>query len=283
MNENSQPQALAIKDWVTQATSQLAGVGIGTAKLDAELILSHTLRKSRTWIHMYRDEPLSSRLQEVADARIQLRLDRVPLAYIIGHKEFYGRRFLVTPATLIPRPESEAMIESLKELLGNSEKTANQNNRLVDVGTGSGCLGITAKLEFPWLDVSLLDTSRHALAVAKRNAQTYRADVAITRSNLLASYPLAPDIIIANLPYVDVSWERSPETDHEPAEALFAVDDGLNLIMKLIVQTADALMSGGYLLLEADPVQHETIRDYCLKHGLTHVLTRDYCTVFRKN
>lgn len=268
---------MQIHEWIHDASQQLTKAGIGTAKLDAELILSHTLRKNRTWLHAYRDEEVSSRHRDIADARLALRLDRVPLAYIIGHKEFYGRRFDVTPSVLIPRPESETLVELVKELAPDHQA------RLVDVGTGSGCLGITLKLERPAFDVTLLDTSRYALTVATRNAQKLGAEVHVLKSDLLNNYAPTPDIIVANLPYVDESWERSPETDHEPAEALFAADGGLRLIAQLIEQAGARLRPDGLLLLEADPVQHASIVSVAAAHGLTNVRTEGYAVVLQKH
>ena len=270
MNANLLPKAPLIRDWLHTATIQLVGVGIGTAKLDAEIILAHTLRKPRTYLHAHDEMQLSLREQEIADARLLLRLDRTPIAYIIGHKEFYGRKFKVTPATLIPRPESEAIITSLQKIVPNTKALINESpKRLVDVGAGSGILGITAKLEHPELDVTLIDTSRHALNVAEQNAKILHADITTLRSDLLSQYVLLADIIIANLPYVDPSWERSPETDQEPALALFADDNGLRLIKKLIEQIPAKLRSGGYLLLEADPRQHSPIIKFAKDYGLT--------------
>jgi release factor glutamine methyltransferase len=269
MNANLLPKVPLIKEWLHDATIQLAGAGIGTAKLDAEIILAHTIRKTRTYLHAHDEEQLSLREQEIADARLLLRLDRTPIAYIIGHKEFYGRKFKVTPATLIPRPESEQIITSLQKILPNTQALINDvPRRLVDVGTGSGILGITAKLEHPELDVTLLDVSQHALNVAEQNARSLHTDVKLLRSDLLSQYVLLADIIVANLPYVDPAWERSPETNQEPALALFAEDHGLRLIKKLIQQTPAKLRAGGDLLLEADPRQHSTIIKFAKEYKL---------------
>lgn len=283
MNENSPLKALAIKEWLRDATRQLAGAGISSAKLDAEIILAHTLRENRTYLHAHDDELLSPRRREIADARLQLRLDRTPVAYIVGHKDFYGRLFRVNPSTLIPRPESEAIITILKELTAQpSLDLHDAPQRLVDVGTGTGCLGITAKLEIPELEVTLLDISRHALKVAEINAKWLHAKVTLARSDLLSAYPLQADYIIANLPYVDPDWERSPETNFEPALALFAEDDGLALINKLIEQAPSRLNPGGYLLLEADPRQHAAIIKTAKSHGYTVQETRDFIVVLQK-
>lgn len=258
---------MTIDAWLQTAAAQLAAANIASARLDTELILAHTLRKGRTWLHGHGDEVLDERQREIANARLDLRLDRVPIAYIIGHKEFYGRRFTVTTATLVPRPESEAIIELLREL------PITPGAKLVDVGTGTGCLGITAKLEYPDLDVTLIDVDAHALAVARRNADQLGAVVTDLKGSLLTSYPYVADIVVANLPYVDKEWERSPETNHEPALALFADDNGLQLIKQLIDQCKNKLQPKGHLILEADRRQHHAITHYAEKHGLLHVAT----------
>lgn len=283
MNVNSQPPAPAIKSWLDGASQQLSALGIASARLDAEIILAHTLRKSRTYLHAHLDEKLDARTNEIADARLALRVDRVPIAYIVGHKEFYGRQFAVTTATLIPRPESEELIETLKRVVPQNLTLFNDTRlRLIDVGTGSGCLGITAKLELPELDVTLVDISAHALTVARANAKRLNADVTLLRNDLLSNYPLKADIIIANLPYVDPSWERSPETSHEPELALFADDEGKALIFKLIAQSLDVLSERGLIILEADPIQHESIILYAKGKGFRLVTNADYCVALAR-
>ena len=277
------PSAPTVKDWIDDATRQLQHASIPSARLDAELLLAHTIRKPRTWLHGHGDEALDDRSVEIANARLDLRLDRVPVAYIIGHKEFYGRRFKVNTATLIPRPESESLIELLHEALPKNQSLLNERPlRLVDVGTGSGSLGITAKLEHPELEVTLTDISRHALKVADQNAEVLGAEITSLQSNLLANYPFIADIIIANLPYVDTEWERSPETEHEPASALFAEKNGLALIFELLTQTRAKLANGGKLILEADPQQHPDIIKEAIKNGLVLTETNDYGILFEK-
>lgn len=266
---------MTIDAWIGAATTLLDEKDVASARLDAELILSHTLRKGRTWLHAHGDEMLDARTQEIANARLDLRLDRVPIAYIIGHKEFYGRRFSITTSTLIPRPESEAMIELLQTI------TIDPGMKLVDVGTGSGCLGITAKLEYPELDVTLIDIDKHTLAVAEKNAIGLHAQVEYLKSNLLTHYPYAADIILANLPYVDKEWEGSPEIRHEPPVALFADDNGLLLIKQLIDQCSTKLQKGGYLLLEADLRQHHVMTYYAEQHGFSSIETRGLIVLYQ--
>jgi release factor glutamine methyltransferase len=274
MNANLPPKAPAIKAWLKDAAEQLAEIGITTALLDAEVILAHTLKKSRTYLHAHGDDTLSYREYDIANARLDLRLDRTPIAYIIGHKEFYGRSFKVSPATLIPRPESEALIELLKKHLKPTAKT------LIDIGTGSGCLGITAKLEHPSLNVTVTDVSRYALAIAKENADNLHADITIIKSDLLYSAATGYSCLIANLPYVDREWERSPETSFEPELALFAEDNGAQLIFKLLEQVPLHILPNGLILLEADPYQHDRIISKAAEHGMTHIETLDYAVAF---
>jgi release factor glutamine methyltransferase len=281
MSENLQQQTY-INDWLRSATEELESVGIESAHLDAEIILAHTLNKPRTYLHAHDDSTIDARTEEIANARIALRTDRIPIAYIIGHKDFYGRRFKVTTATLIPRPESEILIETIAEVLPkNLSLFPDETIRLVDIGTGTGILGITAKLEHPELDVTLLDISLPALKVAETNAKRLEADVKIMKSDLLESYPFRPSIIVANLPYVDKDWERSPETDSEPELALFAGDGGKALINKLLTQATSRLEPNGVLILEADPVQHADIIKNALTARFNLIKQQDYCLALK--
>lgn len=269
---------MTINEWISSASASFKTVGIASARLDAEILLAHTLKKTRTYLHAHGDELIPERAHEIADARAALRIDHTPIAYIIGHKEFYGRPFKVTLSTLIPRPESEDIIAMTKNIA-----TTKPTKRIVDVGTGSGCLGISAKLELPDIEVTLTDISRHALMVARANASHLKANVSLIHGDLLSDCPFHIDIIIANLPYVGKDWERSPETNHEPSIALFAEHDGLALIESLIPQAASHLAPQGDLLIEAAPKQHQAIIDYAISHGFDHIKTRGFILHLRLN
>lgn len=262
---------MTINEWISSVSASFKSAGITSARLDAEILLAHTLKKTRTYLHAHGDEPIPERAHEIADARAALRIDRTPIAYIIGHKEFYGRPFKVTLSTLIPRPESEDIITITKNIA-----TTKPTKRIVDVGTGSGCLGISAKLELPDAEVTLTDISRHALMVAKSNAAHLKADVTLIHGDLLSDCPFNADIIIANLPYVGKDWDRSPETNHEPSIALFAEHGGLALIESLLPQATSHLTQQGDLLIEAAPKQHQAIINVAIGHGFTHVKTHGF-------
>lgn len=274
---------MTIHSWIDEATKLLKEAGIDSARLDAELILAHTLRQPRTYLHAHGDQVLDDRQEDIAEARLELRREHTPVAYIVGHKEFYGRRFKTTPAALIPRPESEAIIEILKSIMPETLPLVKEHKRLVDVGTGTGILGITAKLEWPELDVTLIDISTQALNLAKQNATGLNADVHCIQNDLLRAYGFPVDIILANLPYVDRSWDVSPDTHAEPELALYAADDGLALIRQLINQSAQLLTPGGSIILESDERQQSAIIQLASEHGLKHLASRGLASHFIKH
>lgn len=280
MSVNSPPQTPVIKDWLVNASHQLSKVGIPSPSLDAEIILAHTLNENRTYLHAHPEDVINIHDYEIANSRINQRIKRVPIAYIIGFKEFYGRQFSVNTSTLIPRPESEDIITILKKILLPTTYQM-PPTKLIDVGTGSGCLGITSKLEFPNLDVTLADISIDALKIASNNAQELSADVAILQSDLLQNYNSKPDIIIANLPYVDQSWSCSPETKYEPSIALFADNHGQAIIKRLITQASDSITSGGYIIIEADKTQHNQLTEYAKKQSFSLVCQLGFIIAFK--
>jgi len=282
MNANSQPPKPAIKDWLISAQHQLSEIGITSAHLDAEIILANALEKNRTYLHAHPEQLIDAQQYRIANNLLAQRMNRLPIAYIVGHKEFYGRQFIVSPATLIPRPESEDIITTLKQLLSSTTYPL-ASTKLVDVGTGSGCLGITAKLEFPKLDVTLTDISIEALDIARQNSDALSADVQIIQSDLLQNYPTKPNIIIANLPYVDQTWDRSPETIYEPSLALFAADHGRSIIYKLIDQASKSLVRDGFLIVEADPTQHDSLIKYAKEKSFSVTDKLGYIITFRLN
>ncbi len=266
-----------ISFWLKNAAKSLKDAGISLARLDAELILANTLRKNRTYLHAHLDEEIDPRRVDIANARLDLRLDRVPMAYILGYKEFYGRKFTVSPAVLVPRPESEDMISLfLDATAGEIERKV-----LIDVGTGSGCLGITAALERTNISVILSDISKDALRIAEKNADEHRARVKIQQQSLLNGQLEPVDYIFANLPYVDKDWEVSPELQYEPKIALFTEDGGLKLILELIQQAPRCLTPNGQLFIEADPTQHERIIQAAARQNFKLVTIQRYIIVLR--
>lgn len=265
-------------EWLALAARQLDAAGIDSARLDSELLLTHALKIPRTALHAHPDTPIPAPLLPVLDAMLSLRVIRVPLAYIVGHREFYGRLFSVSPSVLIPRPETEDFITILK--------TLPVPDTIIDVGTGSGALAVTIALEFKDAQVYATDISSRALAVARQNALTYQTNVNFVHSDLLSEFGditfTGRTAIVANLPYVAGTDQRSPETDHEPAEALFADRDGLALIETLIDQAAALLHAEDYLLLESNPDQQPAIAAHANESGFALEQTRNLISVFKR-
>lgn len=254
---------MTVGNWLLVVTKKLSAAGVNSAPLDAQLLLANTLGKSLEYLLAHPETELQSPTLRKLEQVALRRANREPLAYILGKKEFYGRDFIATPDVLIPRPESESFIDLIKEL---SPKT------VVDIGTGSGCLAITAKLELPNTQVIAVDIDKSALKIARVNAKRHKAKVEFIKSDLLDSLPSSiyrPLSIIANLPYVDKSWKVSPEIGFEPSQALYADKSGLDLIQKLIVQARKYLTANDFLLIEADLRQHQDIDEYARQHSLS--------------
>jgi release factor glutamine methyltransferase len=265
------------KAWLARAAAELSDAGIDSARLDSELLLTHALNISRTALHAHDDEPLDDSIVPILEAMLSLRVIRVPLAYIVGHREFYGRLFKVTPSVLIPRPETEDIVALME--------TLPPPRTIVDVGTGSGALAISLALRYPDAHVYGVDVSKRALSVAQTNANAYETPVTFMLSDLLTNLPRfdeVPTTIVANLPYVGQSDERSPETNYEPEGALFAEQDGLELIYRLIDQAGARLQSDDYLLLESNPAQQPAIGAYTTENGFALERTHHLITVLRR-
>lgn len=277
MNESSS-QPTSVNNWLELATKALKTADIGTARLDALLMLCDEIGRNKTWILAHPEHNLSASQQIRLAEKLSLRLKRMPMAYVRGAQEFYSRSFLVTNKVLVPRPETETLIDLLREL------PRLPNDRLIDVGTGSGAIAISTKLTMPLLKVYATDIDEGALAIAARNAEILGAEVEFIKSDLLESVGAESfRFIAANLPYVDKSWEVSPEVSFEPELALFAPDNGLYLIKKLITQARSHLTPNGYLLLEADPRQHTVIVDFAREHGLRLHKKQDFILVLATN
>ncbi len=201
-------------------------------------------------------------------------------------QDFYGRDFIISKDVLIPRPETEQIIDIILNLAGKaylpgvkpSPRVLPEKPVILDVGTGSGCIAITLKKELPEAEVYASDISEKAISIAKKNAAKFGTPIPFIISHLLEKVNISPDLIVANLPYVDESWDwlDKKSLEKEPSLALYAEDHGLALIKELI-DTANSK----YLVLEADPCQHEAIIDYA--HEKYHLLeTRGFCLLFTK-
>jgi release factor glutamine methyltransferase len=244
--------------------ARLRAAGIADAELEAELLLRRALALSREELFIRLQEPFAPEEARAYEALLGRRLAHEPSAYIIGHKEFYGLELACTPAALIPRPETELLVErALEWLRAREQRTRNKepgraaSPLLVDVGTGNGAIAIAIAVHAPRVRIVGIDPSRAALALARRNAGAHgvAGRIAFVRGSLLAPFPRKGkvDLIVANLPYVPTRLYRKlpPELrEHEPQVALHAGRRGTALIERLLGQAPALLRPDGLLLAE---------------------------------
>lgn len=247
---------LNIKDALARSTAWLAEKGIPPARLDAEVLLAHVLGMSRLDLYLAWDRPLNEDEKGLYRALLQRRSEFEPVAYITGKREFFSLEFRVTPDVLVPRPETELLVEEALELAkamtGDREA---RPPRIADVGTGSGAVVIALATHLPGARFVATDVSAAALAVAAENAQTHGVGGAIEfrKTSLLDDVEGPFDLVASNPPYVAERDRASLPPDvarHEPAEALFAGEDGLDVISALIPSAAERLRPGGWMAVE---------------------------------
>lgn len=271
---------MKIQTWLDQTKKKLVDAEIPSARLDSFLILENMLGVTREWILAHNQAVLKADVLEKLNKKVLQRLDHIPLAYIISSKEFYGRIFFVDNSVLIPRPESEAMIGLLKELT-NTDASASLT--ILDVGTGSGCLAITAQLELPEATVIATDISAEALAVAKQNANLLEAPVQFYKADLLNVPPaIKPDVMLANLPYVPDSLVTSEEITKEPGIALFSGKDGLAHYRRFWQQVSSLRYKlPKHIVTESLKEQHTTMLQLAKQAGYSLKDTKDLIQHFQ--
>ncbi|MDX8396809.1 MAG: peptide chain release factor N(5)-glutamine methyltransferase [Mariprofundaceae bacterium] len=239
---------------VRQATEILKQAGCDNPRLDAEILLMHTWGLSRTQLIIKAFDDLPDDIRISFDQAIDQRCKRIPVAYITGEKEFWSRSFDVTADVLIPRPETEHLIEQLLKLYPDTQAPY----RFADIGTGSGCIAITMACEYPNASVTATDISEKSLAIAQANAQKHDVAQRMTFQcgNLYQALDKDMprfDAIISNPPYVSAEEMHNLEKElhHEPAHALTDQQDGLSLLTTLLQQAPQHLKQDGHLLLES--------------------------------
>jgi release factor glutamine methyltransferase len=241
-----------LKQALATAVEHLESCDVGSPRLNAETLMMFVLGVNRAYLYAHPERELSSREQERYDEVIAQRSKDFPSQYIIGHQEFWGLDFVVSPAVLIPRPETEHLVETVLELAREVPQP-----RIVDVGTGSGCIALALAHELKNAEICGLDLSVEALEVARANAVRLQLDsrVRFLESNVLET--LADrrdfDFVVSNPPYVgfnEADKVQHSVFEYEPKIAVFAGDNGLDVIRRLIEQAHHTLKPGGWLALE---------------------------------
>ena len=256
--------------------------------LDADLIALSNFApegSDRSWLVSNNVVKITTSTQRQADEMLKKRASGVPLAYLLRYREFYGRKFQVRPGVLIPRPETETLIELVKELDLPSRA------RFLEIGTGSGCIGVTLALEFPQSEVLATDISSDALMIAEHNNIIHEGRLSLLKSDLFEA--INPrihgqfDVVVANLPYVDPNW-RWVDPDalrHEPLEALYALgENGLAIYRRFFEDLKSRVERLGvrFCVVEADPCQHKSLVKIAEQNGWKLLKEQDFGLCFRK-
>ena len=259
-----------IKSALDKATLLLSADS-DSAALDAEILLCFILNKERTYLRTWPDFELETEQTDRYWTLIQERQKGRPIAYITGHREFWSRDFLVTPDVLIPRPDTELLIELSLKLIPDNRPT-----KIIDLGTGSGIIAITLAAERPHAQISAADISLAALNIAQLNANKHHTPIKFYSSNWLADIPTSKfDLIVSNPPYIAEHDDHLSQGDlrFEPLSALRASEQGLSDI-KIIADTArDYLEAGGYLLIEHGYDQQQAVEKIFIDYAYKTVQT----------
>ena len=255
---------MTLRQRLLDARARLTGAGVDNneAVLDTNLLARHVLGWSRAEMLLRQDDPLPTGFEEAFNTLIERRARREPAAYIRGKQEFWSREFDVTPEVLIPRPESELIVEELINLLPVDAPALPR--RVADIGTGSGCIAVSVAAERPNVHVVATDISRAALDVARRNAEAagVAARIEFVECAYLSGATGPFDFILANPPYISESEyeELAPEVrEYEPRMALLAGEDGLRDIRQIVDVAAARLKPGGTLFMEIGHTQGDRL------------------------
>ena len=270
----SAPQVWTVVELLRVTAPYLAKKGSSSARLDAELLLAETLGlPGRIELYLQHDRPLTGAEVEGYRELVRRRAQGEPVAYLLGRARFYEEELEVTPAVLVPRSDTEALVESALARLA-----ADAPARVADVGTGSGAVAIALARKRPELTVVATDVSPTAAAVARRNVARYdlAARVQVVVTDLLADVPGPFDLVVSNPPYVaDGDPRVEPGVRRfEPAGALFAGPDGLAVIRRLLAEVPALLVPGGALLVEVGAGQAEVVAGLASDAGWRDVRTR---------
>jgi release factor glutamine methyltransferase len=248
-----------LRDALASAITRLTAARVPSPRMNAELLLRFTIDVDRAYLYAHPERELTTDEQARYDQALAQRARGVPAQYITGHQEFWGMDLIVNPAVLIPRPETEHVIETLLEIVRQSYdggRASSPGMRIVDVGTGSGCITLALAKELPQAEIHATDISGAALEVARANAARYQLEnrIHFRETDLLHSLePASFDFVVSNPPYVGESEQDQVQLEvrkFEPRNAVFAGTTGLELIERLVPQAQAALKPSGWLIME---------------------------------
>ncbi len=252
---------MQLKAALNSAIDRLEQNDIGSPRLNAEMLLMFVLGCNRAYLYAHPERELSEDEQQRYDEAISERSRGVPAQYIVGHQEFWGLDFIVSPAVLIPRPETEHLVETAIEIAHDYERPL-----IIDVGTGTGCIALSLANELPNAEVHAVDLSPDALEIARANAARLRLErVRFHVTDLLQGFPDEfADIIVSNPPYVgecEADKVQAIVKAFEPHIAVFGGQEGTEIVAKLVEQAHSVLKPRGWLLIEIGYTQSRTVQE----------------------
>ena len=250
-----------LREILNSAGETLMRTGSPDAQLEAEVLIRHVLRIDRATFFRDLEQPVTDCDRERLDDLVNRRLNREPLNYITGLREFYGLDFEVSDSVLIPRQETELLVDTVISLARSRPKC---EMKICDIGTGSGAIAVSVAVNLPSAEVMAIDISQRALDIADANRRMHGVynRVSLRRGNLLEPVDWKPEIIVSNPPYIrrsDLSLLQ-PEIQYEPSVALDGGPDGLEVIRGLLRQSSDKVSSTGAILFEIDSSQKDSAR-----------------------
>ena len=259
---------MQLKQTLASAVTRLSAENVPSPRMNAELLLMFTLDCDRACLYAHPERELTGDEKARYDAALAERARGVPAQYITGHQEFWGLDLIVAPAVLIPRPETEHVIETVLELATTraAEGRKNSAHRIIDVGTGSGCIALALAKDLPQAEIHATDISPAALEVARANAARHQLErhIQFREADLLAGFENNSfDFIVSNPPYVGESEVDEVQLEvrkFEPRNAVFAGPTGVEVIARLIPQAYAALSPGGWLVMEISGTIAEEVR-----------------------
>ena len=257
---------------VAQALAEARACGVDS--LDAQLLLAKCLARSRSWLIAHDDAPLSAVQSGQYRAWLARRAAGEPLAYLFGEKEFHGLLLQVDARVLVPRPDTETLVDWALDLL-RGEHAMPATPRVIDLGTGSGAVALALKHAWPSADVSALDASEEALTVARANAQALQLDVRLLASHWWTAVPGERfHLAVSNPPYIAAQDPHLAALAHEPGMALVSGADGLDALRHIIETARAHLLPRGWLLLEHGHDQADAVQALLARHGFEQVQRR---------
>ncbi len=260
---------ITLLEVLTKGTSYLEGKGVESARLNMELIVAHCLQVSRMQLYLQFDKPLEDKALVEIRSALKARGERKPLQHILGSVEFCGHEFLTDSRALVPRPETEEITDYLIKM-GFPLPC-----RVLDLCCGSGVMGLSLKKALgEQVELVMADISEDALSLCRENAEKLNVEAEVVQTDVFSNVSGVFDLIVCNPPYIAADFAIAPEVAHDPHQALFSGEDGLDLIRRIVPEATQHLVSGGLLVMEIGFDQGAIVEDLLRANGYQNILLK---------